>query len=147
MKLYILISIFVTVVGCRNLDKRNVEKPKELPISQLITELEESKCVETKYVGIEGRPSETYAVYEKLLEAAPDSLWWNLTYSKSGVMKFDAFQALSRKRDPRLVEIINRLKNDTSSIRYRSADVEIPGTVGFFVRHASDFDSVNRIVK
>ena len=124
------------------------ESGKETPINKtnsmesLITELEVSNCVESKYIGIERIESKTYSVYDSLLRIAPDSLWWNLTYSRSAVARCYAFQTLFAKKYPRLGEVLSRLSIDTDSICYFKDQYKYKATVSSFVMNITKEDTV-----
>ena len=147
MRRFSFIFILIFLVGCDTRSKREIDEDKKRGMSSLIVSLEGSSCVESKYIGYAGTPSQTYEIYDRLLKIVPDSLWWRLTFSKSGVMRYYAFQTLLMKNDPRLVEVVNRLKNDTTFICCHRADLDLSNTVGFLVRHASYQSSAKINVK
>lgn len=149
MKRNILFSVFALLLGsCQSANndayERKTENSGELIISQSVEKLEGSDCVESKYIGIEGKPSEIYAAYDTLLKIASDSLWIKLSYDKSGVVRFYAFQALFAKKSPRVAEVISRLKNDTAFICSLGGDLKLYGTVGSFVRKTPGLDSLKK---
>jgi len=78
--------------------------------------IEESDCVYIGGSGITGEEKYASVCYKKLLEIAPDTLWINLSKSKSGVAKYYAFTALFFKKNTQKNEVEKRLKEDTTTI-------------------------------
>lgn len=90
--------------------------PDSLRIARLVAAIEECPRVEEAHVGFTGKPSEIYSLYAALLRVAPDTLWRKLSFSKKPVMRYYAFKALMKKKDPCLPQVIARLEKDKASV-------------------------------
>ena len=84
-------------------------------VDNLISIIESSKRIESKYLGFEGE-SAIYSVYEKLLDQVSDSLWVELSYSKSPVMRYYACMALFSNESADYSSVRDRLIKDTSHV-------------------------------
>ena len=134
MKIYILLLLLFLAGCCPKQEKATGINEISLilmddrylffTINDLISTIESSKYIERKYVGgWAARKSHIYDCYEKLLEIASDSLWVELSYSKSPVMKYYAYNALFSKGNINSLSIRNRLIGDTSSVCTHSCDI------------------------
>ena len=103
----------------------------------LISLIEASEQIESKYIGFEGRESHVYNSYEKLLDIVSDSLWVKLSYSKSPVMRYYACRALFSNGSDNFLSVRDRLKKDTAHIRFQSFDVIYSYTLGALIESAS----------
>ena len=92
-------------------------------IDYFISRIESSENIESKHIGFTGEKSIIYSYYEKLLEIASDSLWIELSYSKSAVMRYYAYQALLSKGNIRFLSVRNRLIKDTSCVCFHTFDM------------------------
>lgn len=101
--------------------------------SSLIEEIESSNCVYGKYTGIDGKTSDTYESYERLLDILPDSMWIRLTFSKSPSMRVYAYQALQLKQNSELYGVEKRLSTDTSTVCWKKSDITIECSVGYLI--------------
>lgn len=117
LELYIN-EIYSDSIYCLNF--RNVDD-----IDGLISMIESSKKIEGEYIGFTAEKSEIYTCYKTLLELASDSLWIELSYSKSVVMRYYAYRALLSKGNVNLLSIRNRLIKDTTQVCYHSGCLTI----------------------
>jgi hypothetical protein len=103
-------------------------------IDDLISAIESSENIESKHIGIEGRKSYIYNCYEKLLEVASDSLWTELSYSKSPVMRYYAYKALFSRESANLQSVRNRLVKDTAQVCYHTMDMTFTFTLEYLIK-------------
>ena len=106
------------------IDSNSINKWNFININDLISTIESSKYIEREYIGGWGaKKSYIYGCYEKLLEIASDSLWIELSYSKSPVMRYYAYKALLSKESSEFPAVRNRLIRDTSPVCTYSCDI------------------------
>ena len=91
----------------------------------LISTIELSENIESEHIGFNAEKSYIYSCYTDLLEVASDSLWLELSYSKSAVMRYYAYKALLSKESTNLHSIRNRLIKDTSHVCLYAMDIMI----------------------
>jgi hypothetical protein len=103
----------------------------------LISLIESSKQIEAEYVGFATRKSHIYNSYEKLLEVLSDSLWVELSYSDSPVMRYYACRALFSNGSDNFLSVRDRLTKDTTHICFQSFDVFYYYTLGEWIESAS----------
>ena len=145
MEKYILFILLLFTVSCNTkqenkvnldtidmneIDSNSIDKWTFLKVDDLISAIESSENIESKYIGFEGRKSYIYSCYEKLLEVASDSLWVKLSYSKSPVMRYYACMALLSNKSANFISVKNRLLKDTTEVCYHAMDVTICITLG-----------------
>ena len=104
-------------------------------IDYLISIIESSKNIESKHIGFTGRKSHVYGCYEKLLDAASDSLWVELSYSKSPVMRCYACNALLSNESTNFLSVRNRLLKDTTEVCCQTRDMFFYFTIGYVVEN------------
>jgi hypothetical protein len=89
---------------------------RETNRDNLLSEIQASECVESKFINISGDYSRTFACFERLNEISSDSSLFELTKSKFSVVRAYAFQAL-RTRNKVLSNLARKyLQNDTAKI-------------------------------
>ena len=116
-----------------------------LTADDLISIIEASEYIEAKHIGFIGEKSKIYSCYEKLLEIASDSLWIELSYSKSPVMRCYAYQALLLKENINLPSIRNRLIKDTSSVcTYSGCMIDCISTLGELILVREEAEKNNK---
>ena len=103
----------------------------------LISLIEASKQIEDEYIGFEAKRSYICNSYEKLLDIVSDSLWVELSYSESPVMRYYACRALFSKESNDFSIVRDRLKKDTTPICFQSFDVFYYYTLGELIELAS----------
>ena len=101
----------------------------------LISLIESSKQIEGRYVGFVARKSFVYNNYEKLLELISDSLWVELSYSNSPVMRYYACEALLSNGSDNLPLVKKRLIKDTTPVCYQSMDVILCRPLGELIKY------------
>jgi hypothetical protein len=101
-------------------------------VGRLIEILERSDCYYGKRVGIEGKISDVYQAYEDLKENVSDSVWVKLSYSRSGVMRVYAYQALENNRSLQK-QLKKRLENDSTKVCFKISDMESIETIMEFI--------------
>ena len=95
-------------------------------IDDLISVIESSKDIEGEYVGgWATKKSHTYNCYKTLLEIVSDSLWVELSYSKSPVMRYYAYEALLTRESANLSSVRSRLLKDTTQVCFHTCDIII----------------------
>ena len=102
-------------------------------IQKLVSEIELSDCVYGNGVGMNGEENRVYDCYDRLLQIAPDSLWFNLSHNKSPVVRVYAYKTLLNKKDPKLPLVKNFLKKDTSTVCWSSNDINIKCSISYLI--------------
>lgn len=102
-------------------------------VEDLIASLETSDCVYGKVVGLGGKKSAIYENYEKLYNLLNDTTWYKLCQSKGVSMRFYAYKALYGKKSPLINKAWELLKNDRSSICWKSNDLELNCSLNYLI--------------
>jgi len=103
----------------------------------LISLIESSEQIEDEYVGFGARKSHICNSYEKLLKVISDSLWIELSYSDSPVVRYYACRALFSKGSDDFPIVRDRLKKDTTLVSFQSFDVFYSFALGELIESAS----------
>lgn len=99
----------------------------------LIRRIQSSDCMYTGRVGIEGKESIIYASFRRLDQLVSDSTWLTLTYDQSPVMRAYAYKALDHRNPQLAAGVYRRLENDTAKLCWKSNDMDLNCTIGYFV--------------
>ncbi|HOF17194.1 MAG TPA: hypothetical protein PLF32_03915 [Bacteroidales bacterium] len=145
MKIYILFVLLFVCISCNTKERKNSTFKDSIDsvlkvnsreyINDKISVIESSKQIEGKHIGYGGQISGIYSCYEILLKNISDSLWIELSYSKSPVMRYYAYQALLSKGNIKFLSVWNRLRKDTSSVCFQTCDVIFGGDLGFHIKN------------
>jgi len=108
----------------------------EMNIQKLVDRIDSSDCVYFGKIGFVGEENEIYDSYQRLLEIAPDSIWFNLSYNKNPVIRVYAFKALETKKSSHLQDVKGRLQEDKATVCYVAADTRTSFSISFFVSNA-----------
>jgi hypothetical protein len=137
----VYLIFFTCLIGCKHRNVRSdslsktkfpeVERQKDINV--LIRTIESSDALYGKAVGINGETNFVYSSFERLSRLASDSLWFKLSYSSSPVMRAYAYDALKSKNQLMALDVANRLKDDTTKIRWISSDMSITCSVNYYI--------------
>jgi hypothetical protein len=139
------ILFFIIFQSCGHKQNRRIGHEKELPFSTntMISIIENSDCVYGDGIGMTSEKSITYECFKRLEQLASDSLWFQLSKSKSTVMRIYAYKALLSKNQSLALQVKERLKNDKSPFCDITDDQTMYLTVDFFVTKLSDTTTKN----
>ena len=128
---YLPICIVTLIIICCKAKTPHIGR--EPKIQFLIDQIESSDCVYFGGIGLAGGESKIYDCYRTLLKIAPDSMWFNLSFSKNPIIRVYAFEALRTTRSLHLEVVKDRLKKDRATFCYVSDDVKASYSVRDYV--------------
>lgn len=115
---------------------------KPLPpsdVNTLISLLDNNLPLESKYTGLAGEESLTYANYESLKRNASDSILLKLTYHPNPKIRVYAMWALKDNNEELAIKQLPRLCKDNKIIDFESGCMTMPESVNYLI--ASQFDT------
>jgi len=111
----------------------------------LISLLDNSCDLESSRIGIEGKKSQSYPIFERLCVIATDTTLIRLTKHSNPKIRIYSMWALTDKNKQLALAQMKILKNDRASVIYKSGCISIPEKVCWLI--ASKFDSSEVLLK
>ena len=111
----------------------------------LVSLLDNSKNLESSRIGIEGKKSQTYPIYERLCAIATDTTLLRLTNHSNPKIRVYSMWALTNKNKQLALTQMKLLRNDGSNVIYQSGCISMTEKVCWLI--ASKFDSSEVVLK
>jgi hypothetical protein len=111
----------------------------------LVSLLDNSNDLESSRIGIEGKKSQSYPIYERLCAIATDTTLLRLTKHSNPKIRVYSMWALTNKNRQLALTQMKLLKNDQTSVVYHSGCITMTEKVCLLI--ASKFDSSEVLLK
>lgn len=105
----------------------------------LVSLLDNSNDLESSAIGIEGKESKSYPIYERLCAIATDTTLLRLTRHSNPKIRVYSMWALTNKDRKLALTQMKLLKNDRANVTYQSGCISMTAKVCWLI--ASKFDS------